>query len=191
MLAASSARCAGPDGLAGVGECGLINAMTLHATATRIWKHLPPEERLAATNAFFKETPPELAGIALGVLVKARHMRPQAARKLPAEAQARILASVLDPGEPLAQGLLVALHLAERRPLLCAFLDALGLPHEGGLLKEEADQVPPPTEAASRTAIAALSAFPAAHVRTYVNTLWLQDPERWAGLEPASEAIPD
>ena len=122
------------------GECGLISAMTLHATATRIWKHLPPEERLAATNAFFKETPPELAGIALGVLVKARHMRPQAARKLPAEAQARILASVLDPGEPLAQGLLVALHLAERRPLLSAFLDALGLPHEGGLLKEEADQ---------------------------------------------------
>lgn len=162
---------------------------TLHATATRIWKHLPPEDRLAATTAFFKEMPTELAGIALGAVVKARRMRPQAARKLPPDAQARILASVLDPGEPLAQGLLVSLHLAERRPLLAAFLDALSLPHEGGLLKEEADQAPPPSEEAARNAIAALGAFPPAHVRTYVNTLLLQDPERWAALEHAGEWI--
>jgi hypothetical protein len=176
--------------LATVDECGLISAMTLHPTATRLWKHLPPEDRLAATNAFFKETPAELAGIALGAVVKARHMRPQAARKLPPDAQARILASVLDPGEPLAQGLLVSLHLAERRPLLGAFLDALSLPHEGGLLKEEADQAPPATEDAARAAVAALSSFPPGHVRTYVNTLWLQDPERWAALEHAGEWIP-
>ena len=163
--------------------------MTLHTTATRLWKHLPPDERLAATTAFVKESPAELAGVALGALVKARHMRPQAARKLPPEAQARILASVLDPGEPLAQGLLVSLHLAERRALLAAFLDALGLPHEGGLLKEEADQAPPVSEAAARQAIAALTAFPPEQVRTYVNTLWLQDPERWAVLENAGDWI--
>jgi hypothetical protein len=165
--------------------------MMLHDTATRLWKHLPPDERLAASQAFFKETPPELAGIALGAVVKARHMRPQAARKLPAEAQARILASVLDPGEPLAQGLLVALHLGERRPLLAAFLDALGLPHEGGLLKEEADQAPPVTADAARAAVGALGSHPPTHVRTYLNTLWLQDPERWAALEQAGDWIPE
>jgi hypothetical protein len=165
--------------------------MTLHATATRLWKHLPPEERLAATQAFFKETPPELAGVALGALVKARHMRPQAARKLPADAQARILASVLDPGEPLAQGLLVALHLGERRPLLAAFLDELGLPHEGGLLKEEADQLPPVSEERARAAIAALGAYPTPQVRTYLNTLWIQDPERWSALAQAGDWIPE
>lgn len=163
--------------------------MTLHATATRLWKHLPHDERLAAASAFFGETPAELAGIALGALAKARHMRPQAARKLPPAAQARILASVLDPGEPLAQGLLVALHLGERRALLAAFLDALGLPHEGGLLKAEADQAPPVSEDAARKAIAALSSFPPDQVRTYVNTLWLQDPERWAALEHAGDWI--
>ncbi|MGE5126075.1 MAG: hypothetical protein ACM3PV_07275 [Betaproteobacteria bacterium] len=165
--------------------------MTLHATATRLWKHLPPEERLAAANAFFAETPGELAGVALGALAKARHMRPQAARKLPPDAQARILASVLDPGEPLAQGLLVALHLAERRPLLAAFLDALGLPHEGGLLKEEADALPPVTEETARSAVSALSSFPPAQVLTYLNALWLQDRERWAGLERAGDWLAD
>ncbi len=165
--------------------------MMLHATATRLWKHLPHDERLAAASAFFAETPPELAGVALGALANARHMRPQAARRLPPEAQARILASVLDPGEPLAQGLLVALHLAGRRPLLAAFLDALGLPHEGGLLKEEADSAPPVSEAAARGAVASLSSFPSGHVRTYLNTLWLQDPERWAALEHAGEWLPE
>jgi hypothetical protein len=168
-------------------ECDLIVAMTLHPNATRLWKHLPPDERHAAAKAFLEETPQELAGLALGALVKARHMRPQAARKLPPDAQARILGSVLEPGEPLAQGLLVALHLTSRRPLLSAFLDALSLPHEQGVLKEEADSLPPVTPEAARQALATLSAFPAQHVRTYVNTLWLQDPDRWAALEHAEE----
>jgi len=165
--------------------------MALHLTATRLWKHLPPEERLLATTAFFREPPPELAGVALGALVKARNLRPQAARSLAPDAQARILATVLDPGEPLSQGLLVSLHLAHRRPLLGAFLDALALPHEDGVLKDEADaQGPVPLEKA-RAALAALGAFPAGQVRTYLNTLWLQDPERWAAVEAVSEEIPD
>ena len=163
--------------------------MTLHPTATRLWKHLPPDERLRAATSFFANTPAELAAIALGTLAKARHMRPQAARKLPPEAQARILASTLEPGEPLAQGLLVALHLSERRPLLAAFLDALGLPHEEGLLKEEAESAPAITEDAARHAVGALSTFPREHVLTYLNTLVLQDPERWAALEHAAEWV--
>ena len=131
--------------------------MTLHPTATRLWKNLPPEERLAAATAFFAEPPPELAGTALGVLVKARHLRPQAARSLAPDAQARILATVLDPGEPLSQGLLVSLHLGHRRALLGAFLDALSLPHEDGVLKEEADAVAPVTAEQAKAAVAAAS----------------------------------
>ena len=75
--------------------------------------------------------------MALAAVVKARHMRPQVARALPPEEQARALASVLDVGEPVASSLLVALHLGERRPMLATFLDAAGLPHENGLLKDE------------------------------------------------------
>jgi len=39
---------------------------------------------------------------------------------------------------------------------------------------------PPPELAAA--AVGALGAFPPAEVRTYLNTLWLQDPERWQAL---------
>jgi len=162
-----------------------MRPMAFHDTATRLWKHLPPEDRLAAATAFFREPPPELAGTALGVLARARHMRPQAARALAPDAQARILASVIDPGEPLAQGLLVSLHLGQRRPLLGAFLDALSLPHEDGVLKEEADAAPPVTEEKAKAAVAALASFPRAEVEAYLNTLWLQDSERWAALEHA------
>jgi hypothetical protein len=163
--------------------------MPLLATATRVWKHLPPQDRLTAAISFFGEVPAELAGVALGALAKARNMRPQAARRLPVDAQARILATVLEPGEPLAQGLLVALHLADRRPLLSAFLDALGLPHEGGVIKEEADGAAITPEQA-RTAVQALSSFPREQVLTYLNTLWLQDPARWAALEATAEEVP-
>ena len=157
--------------------------MPFQTSATRLWKSLSHDERLRAATAFFAEPPPELAGAALGALVKARHLRPQAARKLPPDAQARILATVLDPGEPLAQGLLVGLHLADRRALLGAFLDALKLPHEDGVLTVEAEAAPPVDEAGARAAVDALASFPPEQVRTYLNTLWLQDPERWRALE--------
>ena len=162
--------------------------MPFHRTSQRLWKSLGPEERRAAATAFFQEPPAEVAGTALGVLVKARHMRPQAARALAPEAQARILATVLEPGETLAAALLVSLHLAHRRPLLAAFLDALGLPHEDGLLREETE--PPPLRGdEARKAASALGAFPRAEVTTYFNTLWLQDPERWQVLETVAETV--
>jgi len=167
-----------------------MGAMALQPTATRLWKNLPPEERLAAATAFFAEPPPELASAALGALVKARHLRPQAARSLAPDARARILATVLDPGEPLCQGLLVSLHLGHRRALLGAFLDALSLPHEDGVLKEEADAAAPVTPESAKAAVSTLASFPAGEVRTYLNTLWLQDPERWGALEGADGWLP-
>jgi hypothetical protein len=163
-------------------------AMPFHTTAQRLWKSLGPDERRSAATQFWTEPPAEVLGAALGALVKARHMRPQAARSLGPDAQARILATVLEPGETLAAALLVSLHLGERRPLLVAFLDALGLPHADGLLREETEP-PPLREEDARKAASALGGFPRPHVATYFNTLWLQDPERWRVLETVSEAI--
>jgi hypothetical protein len=172
----------------------------MHPTCQRLWKSLTPDERLSAATHFWKEPSGEVVGTALGALVKARHLRPQAARALPQDAQARILATVLEPGEGLAAALLVALHLGERRPLLSAFLDALGLPHENGVLKDEADAQEPGEEKRMgeekkmgeekmRAAVKALDGFPTHEVATYLNTLWLQDPQRWGVLEKVAEAV--
>jgi hypothetical protein len=162
--------------------------MSLESTSVRIWKRLSPADRLAAATALWAQPPHEAQGAALGVIVNARRMRPQAARALKPEEQARILASVLDPGEAVSSALLVALHMAARRPLLVAFLDAVGLPHEDGVLTEEADALPPLGEEKTREGVLALKAsFPVDQVLTYVNVLWLQDPERWQALEKSPE----
>jgi hypothetical protein len=160
--------------------------VAFETTAARLWKRLNPDERAAAAQAFWKEPPQELLSAAVGAVVKARRLRPQVARALPPEALARILASVHDPSEALAAGLLVGLHLGARRPLLVAFLDAVGLAHEDGLLKDEPASVGSvERESALRGRSALLSAHPAEQVRAYFNTLWLQDPERWSVLAEA------
>ena len=163
-------------------------AASLEPTSTRLWKRLSPAERRTAAEAFFAESSQEVLGAALGAIVKARHLRPQAARALSPEEQARILSGVLDPGESVASALLVAIHLAARRPLLVAFLDGVGLPHENGILKEEADAAGPLDEEKARAAVLALrSEFPLEEVRTYLNTLFLQDPDRWQVLEKSPQ----
>ena len=162
--------------------------MRFEPTAARLWKRLDRDERNAAAATFWKDTPPEVTGMAVAALVKARHMRPQVARALPPEEQARALASVLDVGEPIASSLLVSLHLGQRRPMLATFLDAAGLPHENGLLKDDAQEGAVAVESA-RMGVAALRAAGHApeQVRTYLNTLWLQDPDRWKALEDLPE----
>ena len=162
--------------------------MKFETTAARMWKRMSREERGAAAAAFWKETPPEVSGLALAAVVQARHIRPQVARALPPEEQARTLASVLNVGEPVAASLLVALHLGERRPMLATFLDAAGLRHEDGVLKDDDDGTVVPEEAA-RKGVEALRAagHDAEKIRTYLNTLWLQDPDRWKALEALPE----
>ncbi len=156
--------------------------MILELSAQRLWKRLSAVDRQAAAQYLFAEPTPEAMAGAFGAIARTRRMRPQAVRAMAPDAQARATASILDPGEALAASLLVALHLGERRPLLQAFLDAMNLPHEAGILTDEADAKPAPTTDGLRAGLQALASFPKDHVTTYLNTLYLQDPERWGAL---------
>lgn len=143
---------------------------------------------MSAAAFFWREPAEDVLGAALSAVIKARRIRPQVARALPADEQARALGGVLDPGEAVAAALLVALHLGERRSMLVTFLDAAGLPHEEGILKDDEGGAGPLDEEAARAGVRALAAaYPREHVQTYLNTLWLQDPERWRVLERAGE----
>ena len=164
--------------------------MPFQTSATRLWKRLTPAERLQAATEFWREPPQEMIANGLAALAKARHMRPQSARALAAEEKAGALAQVLDPGEALAGSLVVALHLGGRRALLAAFLTELGIPHEDGVLKEEAAEAAAPTLEQIQGAVKSLvGRFPSREIETYLNALWLQDPDRWGALETSGEWI--
>lgn len=160
--------------------------MEFDLSAGRIWRRLGREDKLAAARHFWSDPAAEAAGLADAAIVKVLHVRPQAVRTLPVERKAGALASVGEPSELLAASLLVALHLGERRLLLAAFLDAAGLPHDDGLLAEDASAEPVAEATARRAVEAVRAAFPADQVRTYLNTLWLQDHDRWEALERAA-----
>jgi hypothetical protein len=64
---------------------------------------------------------------------------------------------------------------------MAAFLDALGITHENGLISDE--QVAPPDAAKLSTAVSALrTQFDPSEADLYLQTLLALDPETWGGL---------
>jgi hypothetical protein len=104
---------------------------------------------------------------------------------LPVEKKARHLAGLAGVSELVAARLLVAYHLAQQRPMMVSFLDALGITHEDGLIADE-DLEPPSSDALKAAAKTLGSSYPAEDVSLYLSTLVWQDPDTWGAL---SEAI--
>ena len=149
---------------------------------SQLWKQLPEEEKLRAAEAFWRE--PE--GIeqqveAMALLAQRLKARPRYIQGLPVEKRARHLAHYPGMPELLAARLLVSYHLTHQRPMMAAFLDAIGLKHDNGLITED------PAEPISAEKIAAgvkalEAAYPPAAVKLYFSTLLAQDPDTWKGL---------
>lgn len=117
-------------------------------------------------------------------IAAALNFREVAVRKLPTERRIGYVLRSVRPDDQLASTLLMGLHLEERTALLSAFLDALGIEHEDGLIGD--DEGAPPTPAALAEAVAAVSAsFPADQVEVYLASLIAMDPETWGGLADA------
>jgi hypothetical protein len=76
----------------------------------------------------------------------------------------------------------VSYHLAAQRPMLAAFLDALGLGHDNGLITTDPDG-PIPVERLTAAAEALDQTFPPADVSLYLATLLSQDPDTWGALQ--------
>jgi hypothetical protein len=163
--------------------------MSFELTTLRLWRTLSREERVEAARAFWNRPPEEAAIAAAREIVQILRVRPQAFHKIPLEQRVSALAGLAAPPEVLAEALLLALHVEARRELLGACLDALAIPHEAGMIADDADFAPP-GEAAARAALDTLKTrFPADQIRVYWNALWLQDRERWGALEAAAAAL--
>jgi hypothetical protein len=159
-------------------------------TPLRLWEALDGETRLAAARALYRRDwgEPSTRREADLSIAAAMRFRDAAVRQLPVDRRAQYLAKVRIPTDSLASSLLMALHLEERAALLGAFLDALGIPHRGGLIDEDHEVDPPTDEAIARAAAGLFAGFPSGEVETYLASLVAMDAETWAGAARALES---
>ncbi len=165
-----------PYSSSGTGRKGTV------AAPGKLWKRIPAERRLEACVDFWQEDGAvEQQAEALMAVADHFKFRSKFVHALPLEKQAHYLAALPGVPDSVAGRVLVAYHLAHQRPMLAAFLDALGMPHENGVLNAE-EPAPPPAEKLKEAAGKLRAGFPAADVDLYFETLVGQDPATWGGL---------
>ena len=160
---------------------------------SQLWKQLSPERKLQAAEAFWSDENAALEQAeAIAAIAQRIKFRAKSVVALPREKKARHLVALGTVSELLAARLLVAYHLAQQRPMMGSFLDAMGIKHEQGLIEEQEEEVPPPSPERLREAAASLAGqYPAEDVALYLSTLVWQDPETWGPLAdvPQTRAV--
>jgi hypothetical protein len=152
----------------------------------QLWASLDPDIRLAAARALYVhdwgEAPTRRE--ADFAIMHGMRFRETAVRQLSVDKRVHYIARSIRPTDSLAGSLLLALHLEDRREMLAAFLDALAIPHENGLISEDQDMKPPTAAALAKAAKALGGKFPAPDVELYLATLYILDRDTWAGILP-------
>ncbi len=152
----------------------------------QLWASLEPEVRLAAARSLYAhdwgEAPTRRE--ADFAIMHGMRFRESAVRQLSADKRASYVARSIRPSDSLAGSMLLALHLEQRRGMLSAFLEALKIPHDSGLIAEDHDMKPPSAAALAKAAKVLRDQFPADEVELYLATLYVLDRVTWAGLEP-------
>jgi len=157
---------------------------------SKLWRRLPLERRVDAAGLFWDdEHSADQQVEAVASIATHMKFRPRSILGLAPEKRAKYLAQLPTISDAIAARALVNYHLERQRPMMGAFLDLLGIPHDNGLINEE--NVAKPTIEKVREAAAELSSkYPPEDVSLYLATLVSQDPETWEGLiEVADPAL--
>jgi hypothetical protein len=156
---------------------------------SQLWKQLSAERRAQAAEAFWRDDNAAMEQAeAVASIAQRLKFRPKSAMALPAAKKAHYLVTMPAVSELVAARLLVVYHLEHQRSMMAAFLDALGIKHENGLIEDEGVEAPEPEKL--KEAAATLSkSFPPEDVALYLSTLLWQDPDTWGGLFKAPEVL--
>ena len=154
-----------------------------------VWELMTDDEHRAAAMAYWDGADRESRAALEVALANELKFRPQSVRQLAAERVAGRLVRLADelPESVLFQ-YLFHLHMAERRPLMVRFLDAVGLPHEDGAL-DLPDDFEGPDGDRIETAARELVGDQEHEALVYLATLMVADSDFWAGLGPVLESF--
>ena len=156
-------------------------------TPARLWKKLTLPHRQKVAMAFWQadEAVDDQVQAAL-LIAQQKKFRPKSVLSLDDERKSKHLASMPNLPEQVAARALIAYHLEAQRPMMGAFLDALEIKHENGVIQE--DDVKPNDAKLGPAVDAIAKAYPAEDVSLYLNVLLCQDPGTWGGLRPIVDA---
>ncbi len=110
------------------------------------------------------------------------NFRPKSFQSLPVERRAKHLAQLSDVSDAIATRALIAYHFTSKRPLMAAFLDALGMAHNDGLITEE-DVAAPALDRLTAAVAPSVRRLPAEDVDLYLRTLVALDGTTWEKLD--------
>ncbi len=158
-------------------------------TPARLWTALDESVRRLAVGAMYDDDP-DLRREADQALADALRFRPAGVRKLPVDKRVDYFVRRVRPDNSLASTLLTTLHLAHRRPLLGAFLDALEVPNDDGLIPPGHEPEPFEGDRLAPAVDGLRGRFEAPDVDLYLATLLALDPDVWGGLKPLLEPAP-
>ena len=95
-------------------------------------------ERRQAAEAFWteRESIVEQAEV-MALIARKLNFRFKSVQAMSTERKVKHLMALGNVSDGVAGRLLVAYHLAHQRPMMAAFLDALGIPHDNGLIAQD------------------------------------------------------
>jgi len=147
------------------------------------------DQRTRAARAFWADPDATDDQVQAALLIaQQKKFRPKTIINLDVDRKARHLATLGTVPDQIAGRALIVYHLAEHRPMMASFLDALGITHENGLIQD--DELKPAAEKIAPAAAQIAQQYPAEDVTLYLNTLLCQDPETWGALKdlPGTQA---
>ena len=149
------------------------------------------ERRMQAAEVFWADDQSADQQIeAVAAIASHMKFRTKSVIALPPDRKAKYLTTLPNISDSIVARALVSYHLEHQRPMMGAFLDALGIAHEEGLISEE--EAPAPDTEKVHAAAAELAAqYPAEDVSLYFSTLVSQDPETWKALVDLPQTVPE
>lgn len=158
---------------------------------SRLWRRLPLERRIDAAALFWDDEQSEEQQVeAVAAIANRMKFRPRSVIGLAPERRAKYLAQLPTVSDAIAARALVSYHLERQRPMMAAFLDALGIAHDNGLISEE-NVAKPDEDKLKAAAVELASKFDRNDVAVYLSTLVSQDPETWGGLVDLPQINPE
>ena len=160
-------------------------------TLTALWKALTPAEREGALQSLLedKESRQYLVQYVRS-LPRFKAFRPQAVAKLTDRELVSAIASSAGLTQDMIRSALIGMHLPGRAAMLGAFMDSLGIAHEGGLISDTASVSLPAGDKLAAAVTALAREYPPRDVTIYLLSLVAMDPDTWKDLAPAISAVP-